>query len=97
MAEETFKQIVEVEVNNDDAIQAVVEQQKAIDGLRSTISDLKKQQKELDTTTKEGVLFIKFTTQSISTFALSIINCIINSVDLSSSSQYCHAARHYSL
>ena len=54
MAEETFKQIVEVEVNNDDAIQAVVEQQKAIDGLRSTISDLKKQQKELDTTTKEG-------------------------------------------
>ena len=26
MAEETFKQIVEVEVNNDDAIQAVVEQ-----------------------------------------------------------------------
>ena len=54
MAEETFKQIVEVEVNNDDAIQAVVEQQKAIDGLRSTISNLKKQQKELDTTTKEG-------------------------------------------
>lgn len=54
MAEETFKQIVEVEVNNDDAIQAVVEQQKAIDGLKSTISDLKKQQKELDTTTKEG-------------------------------------------
>ena len=54
MAEETFKQIVEVEVNNDDAIQAVVEQQKAIDGLKTTISDLKKQQKELDTTTKEG-------------------------------------------
>ena len=54
MAEDTFKQIVEVEVNNDDAIQAVVEQQKAIDGLRSTISDLKKQQKELDTTTKDG-------------------------------------------
>lgn len=54
MAEETFKQIVEVEVNNDDAIQAVVEQQKAIDGLKSTISDLKKQQRELDTTTKEG-------------------------------------------
>ncbi len=54
MAEETFKQIVEVEVNNDDAIQAVVEQQKAIDGLKSTISDLKKQQKELDTKTKEG-------------------------------------------
>lgn len=54
MAEETFKQIVEVEVNNDDAIQAVVEQQKAIDGLKKTISDLKKQQKELDTTTKEG-------------------------------------------
>lgn len=54
MAEETFKQLVEVEVNNDDAIQAVVEQQKAIDGLRSTIKDLKKQQKELDTTTKEG-------------------------------------------
>ena len=54
MAEETFKQIVEVEVKNDDAIQAVVEQQKAIDGLKSTISDLKKSQKELDTTTKEG-------------------------------------------
>ena len=54
MAEDTFKQIVEVEVKNDDAIQAVVEQQKAIDGLKSTISDLKKQQKELDTTTKEG-------------------------------------------
>ena len=54
MAEETFKQIVEVEVNNDDAIQAVVEQQKAMEGLKSTISDLKKQQKELDTTTKEG-------------------------------------------
>ena len=54
MAEETFKQIVEVEVNNEDAIQAVVEQQKAIDGLKATISDLKKQQKELDTTTKEG-------------------------------------------
>jgi len=54
MAEDTFKQIVEVEVNNEDAIQAVVEQQKAIDGLKSTISDLKKQQKELDTTTKEG-------------------------------------------
>jgi len=54
MAEDTFKQIVEVEVNNDDAIQAVVEQQKAIDGLKTTISNLKKQQKELDTTTKEG-------------------------------------------
>ena len=54
MAEETFKQIVEVEVNNDDAIQAVVEQQKAIDGLKATISNLKKQQKELDTSTKEG-------------------------------------------
>ena len=54
MAEDTFKQIVEVEVKNEDAIQAVVEQQKAIDGLKSTISDLKKQQKELDTTTKEG-------------------------------------------
>ena len=54
MAEDTFKQIVEVEVNNDDAIQAVVEQQKAIDGLKATIRDLKKQQKELDTTTKEG-------------------------------------------
>ena len=47
MAEETFKQIVEVEVNNDDAIQAVVEQQKAIDGLKTTISDLKKQQKAI--------------------------------------------------
>lgn len=54
MAEDTFKQIVEVEVKNEDAIQAVVEQQKAIDGLKSTISDLKKKQKELDTTTKEG-------------------------------------------
>ena len=54
MAEDTFKQIVEVEVKNEDAIQSVVEQQKAIDGLKSTISDLKKQQKELDTTTKEG-------------------------------------------
>ena len=54
MAEDTFKQIVEVEVKNEDAIQAVVEQQKAIDGLKATISDLKKQQKEIDTTTKEG-------------------------------------------
>ena len=54
MAEETFKQIVEVEFNNDDAIQAVVEQKKAIDDLKSTISDLKKQQKELDVTTKDG-------------------------------------------
>jgi len=55
MAEDTFKQIVEVEVKNEDAIQAVVEQQKAIDGLKSTISDLKKQQKEpfKETTTGE--------------------------------------------
>ena len=44
MAEETFKQIVEVEVNNDDAIQAVFDQQIAFDGLKSPISYLKKQQ-----------------------------------------------------